>query len=125
MIRPYCQDVLVKDMLSEWQGQNKARRNELARVLGINLGWNMMRLSDGQRKKVRIMLKLMKPFRLCIIDEFTVELDIRARQRFMDYLTKECEERGAAVIFATHIFDQADDWATHITFLGEDHALSP
>merc|ERR1711924_252096 len=45
-------------------------------VLGINLDWRMHECSDGQRKKVRIMLKLLRPFKLCVIDEFAADLDI-------------------------------------------------
>ena len=85
----------------------------------------MNRVSDGQEKKVRIMLKLLKPFKLCVVDEFAVELDILARKRFMDYLCKECTQRGAAVMYATHIFDQADSWVTHAVFLKGDKTLSP
>ena len=32
--------------------------------------------SDGQGKKVCIMIKLLRPFQLCIIDEFVADLDI-------------------------------------------------
>jgi len=123
--QPYMQDVAAGEMLKSWQETYRERRDELVKVLGINLEWRMNRVSDGQRKKVRIMLKLLKPFQLCVVDEFAVELDILARKRFMDYLTKECAERGAAVMYATHIFDQADAWVTHSIFLRGDKSLSP
>jgi len=71
------------------------------------------------------MIKLLKPFQLCVIDEFAADLDIFSRKRFFDYLTKECQERGASVLYATHIFDQADSWATHVAFMQLDKVLSP
>ena len=111
--------------MKAWQDEFVERRDMLVRVLGINLEWRMNRVSDGQRKKVRTMLKLLRPFKLAVIDEFVVELDIFARKRFMDYLARECDERGAAVVYATHIFDQADDWSTHIMFVNADRSLSP
>ena len=40
----------------------------------------MHECSDGQRKKVRIMLKLLRPFQLCVIDEFAADLDIFSRK---------------------------------------------
>jgi ABC-type uncharacterized transport system ATPase subunit len=40
-------------------------------------------------------------------------------------LTRECETRGASVVYATHIFDQADSWATHIMFMQLNKVLSP
>ena len=60
-----------------------------------------------------------------VIDEFAADLDIFSRARFFEYLSKECELRGAAVVYATHIFDQADKWATHVAFMQLDKKLSP
>ncbi len=111
--------------MSNWQEQFKERRDELVRILGINLDWRMHECSDGQRKKVRMMIKLLRPFMLCVIDEFAADLDIFSRKRFFDFLTRECEERGASVVYCTHIFDQADDWASHVAFMQLDGVLSP
>lgn len=122
---PYTMDCAASEMMAKWQEEHIERRDELVRVLGINLNWRMHELSDGQRKKVRIMIKLLRPFKLCIIDEFAADLDIFSRSRFFNYLTKECKERGASVVYATHIFDQADEWASHITFMKLDKVLSP
>jgi CCR4-NOT complex subunit CAF16 len=122
---PYTMDCAASEMMQKWQEQNIERRDELVRVLGINLDWRMHELSDGQRKKVRIMIKLLRPFQLCIIDEFAADLDIFSRSRFFDYLTRECEKRGASVVYATHIFDQADSWASHVTFMQLNKVLSP
>mmetsp|Transcript_29950 Transcript_29950/g.44285 ORF Transcript_29950/g.44285 Transcript_29950/m.44285 type:complete len:348 (+) Transcript_29950:65-1108(+) len=122
---PFEMDCAARDMMSEWQKQFKERRDELVRILGINLNWRLNECSDGQRKKVHIMIKLLRPFRLCVIDEFISDLDLLARQRFFEYLSKECQERGAAVVYATHIFDQADSWATHIMFLKPNRVLGP
>lgn len=124
-ICPYTMDVAARDMMKEWQEKDLDRRNELVRVLGINLDWRMHECSDGQRKKVRIMIKLLRPFKVCIIDEFAAELDIFSRSRFFDYLGMECEQRGAVVVYATHIFDHADMWASHVMFMQLDKTLSP
>ena len=122
---PYSMDIAARDMMKAWQDANPERRDELVRVLGMNLDWRMHECSDGQRKKVRIMLKLLRPFRLCVIDEFAADLDIFSRKRFFDYLTAECAKRAASVVYATHIFDQADVWATHVAFMQLDKVLSP
>eukprot|EP00536_Pseudo-nitzschia_multiseries_P001351 jgi/Psemu1/300718/fgenesh1_kg.17_\ len=122
---PYTMDCAASEMMAKWQENHRERRDELVRVLGINLNWRMHECSDGQRKKVRIMIKLLRPFRLCIIDEFAADLDIFSRNRFFKYLTKECAERGASVVYATHIFDQADAWATHVVFMQMNKTLSP
>lgn len=122
---PYTLDTAPTEMFVKWQNDNVERRDELIKVLGVNMDWRMNECSDGQRKKVRLMFKLLKPFKLAIIDEFAADLDIFSRKRFFDYLSKECEERGASVVFATHIFDQVDLWATHVAFMQLDGTLSP
>ena len=124
-ICPYTMDIAARDMMGKWQEENIERRDELVKTLGINLDWRMNEVSDGQRKKVRIMIKLLRPWRLCIIDEFTSELDIFSRARLFEYLSKECVKRGAAVVYATHIFDNIDTWASHIAFMQTDKRLSP
>jgi CCR4-NOT complex subunit CAF16 len=122
---PYTMDIAARDMMAKWQEENKERRDELVRVMGINLDWRMHECSDGQRKKVRIMIKLLRPFKLCVIDEFAADLDIFSRKRLFDYFTDQCSRHGAAVVYATHIFDQADMWASHIAFMQLDKVLSP
>jgi len=49
-----------------------------------------------------------------LLDEITVDLDVLARSNLLTYLKKECDGRGATIIYATHIFDGLDDWPTHV-----------
>lgn len=49
-----------------------------------------------------------------LLDEITVDLDVLARADLLIFLRKECQERGATIIYATHIFDGLEDWPTHI-----------
>ena len=104
-------------MMKSWQIANIERRNELVDVLEIDLNWRMNKVSDGQRKRVQIMLALLKPFKLLLIDEFTNELDVVVRYKLFKYLKKECEIRNASIIYATHIFDMVDDFCTDILFI--------
>ena len=113
----YTADIYVKDMMKKLQHQHLDRRNELVNVLDIDLDWKMHQISDGQRKKVQIMLSLLKPFKLLLIDEFISELDILARNHFFEYLNKECKERNASIIYATHILDNIHQWATHVVYI--------
>nr|XP_025880156.1 ABC transporter I family member 20 isoform X2 [Oryza sativa Japonica Group] len=55
--------------------------------------------------------------KVLLLDEITVDLDVLARANLLTYLKKECEERGATIIYATHIFDGLDDWPTHIVYI--------
>lgn len=113
----YMADIKVKDMMKKNQQENKERRDELVNLLQIDLEWRMHQVSDGQRKRVQIMLELLKPFKLLFIDEFTNELDVVVRDKFFHYLEKECKLRNAAVVYATHIFDGIEEWATHVVYI--------
>ncbi|GJN08045.1 hypothetical protein PR202_ga25930 [Eleusine coracana subsp. coracana] len=86
-------------------------------ILDIDLSWRMHKASDGQRRRVQICMGLLKAFKVLLLDEITVDLDVLARANLLTYLKKECEERGATIIYATHIFDGLDDWPTHIVYI--------
>ena len=96
---------------------NIERRDELVEVLGIDLDWRMHEVSDGQRKRVQIMIALLKPFRLVIIDEFLSELDIVVRDKMFHYLKKECKLRNGSLIYATHVFDDLDQWMDSVVYI--------
>ncbi len=121
---PYIADIKVKNMLKMWQDEYKDRRNSLVDILKINLEWSMNTLSDGQRKKVQIMLALLKPFKLLIIDEFLNELDIITRDRFFNYIINECNSRKCSIIYATHIFDNLDKWIDNVIFISQGTCTS-
>jgi CCR4-NOT complex subunit CAF16 len=114
---PYKADIRAGDMSKNFQKEYQDRRDELVKVLEINLDWRMHKISDGQRKRVQIMLGLLKPFKLVLIDEFLSELDIVVRDKFFEYLIKECKSRNGAFIYATHVFDNVETWATHVAYI--------
>lgn len=43
-----------------------------------------------------------------------MDLDVLARANLLKFLRRECEERGATIIYATHIFDGLEDWPSHM-----------
>lgn len=77
----------------------------------------MHQVSDGQRRRVQIFLGLIRPFKILLLDEVTVSLDVVVRQDLLRWLRKESETRGATILYATHIFDGLDDWPTHLHYL--------
>ena len=103
--------------MREKQEENIERRDILCNILKINLDWNMRFLSDGQRRRVQIMLGLIQPFKLLLLDEVTSELDIIVRTNLLHFLKKETEERNASIIYATHILDGLDNWINNIYYI--------
>ncbi|GAB4835647.1 ABC transporter I member 20, variant 2 [Ancistrocladus abbreviatus] len=110
-------DVSAEKMIFGLPGIDPERRSELIKVLDIDLTWRMHKVSDGQRRRVQICMGLLKPFKVLLLDEITVDLDVLARADLLKFLKKECEERGATIIYATHIFDGLENWPTHIVYV--------
>jgi CCR4-NOT complex subunit CAF16 len=114
---PYIIDTEVRNFMKKEQDENVERRNLLCKILKINLDWNMSQLSDGQRRRIQIMLGLLKSFKLLLLDEVTAELDIIVRTNLMNFLKSECENNNSTIIYATHILDGLEDWVTEIIYL--------
>ncbi|KAF2316084.1 hypothetical protein GH714_040902 [Hevea brasiliensis] len=114
---PIQMDVSAEKMIFGVAGIDPQRRAELIKVLDIDLSWRMHKVSDGQRRRVQICMGLLRPFKVLLLDEITVDLDVLARADLLKFLRKECEERGATIIYATHIFDGLEEWPTHIVYV--------
>lgn len=117
---PLMADIPVYKMMERLQQSYPERRDELVEMLGIDLRWRMHQLSDGQRRRVQLLIGLIRPFKVLLLDEITTSLDVCVRQDLLKWLVRESEERKATVIYATHIFDGLDDWATHLHYLTDD-----
>jgi CCR4-NOT complex subunit CAF16 len=116
-------DIRVGDILAHTAGVDAARAARLMAVLGVDPEWHMHRVSDGQRRRVQILLGLLRPARLLLLDEVTTDLDLIARIDLLELLREETTGRGATILYATHIFDALEDWATHVALL-EDGRLA-
>jgi CCR4-NOT complex subunit CAF16 len=93
------------------------RRDELVRVLDIDLRWRMHTVSDGERRRVQLAMGLIRPWTVLLLDEITVDLDLLSRSAFLEWLRGETERRGATVVYATHILDNLVGWPTHLVHM--------
>jgi CCR4-NOT complex subunit CAF16 len=99
-------DIAVRDMMADTQAQFLPRRAQLVELLGVDLDWRMHQLSDGQRRRVQIMLQLLRPAEVLLLDEITTDLDLITRQDFLNHLKTEAEAGGSTVVYATHVSGQ-------------------
>ena len=113
---PLQGDISAGKMIYGVANVDAARRDRLVKLLDVDLEWSMKALSDGQRRRVQICLGLLKPYKVLLCDEITVDLDILGRLDLLRFFQEECETRGATIIYATHIFDGMADWMTHLAF---------
>ena len=83
----------------------------------------MNTVSDGQRRRVQICMGLLKPYQVLLLDEITVDMDVLGRLDLLEFFRRECEERGATIVYATHIFDGLEPWVTHVAYAAQGKLL--
>ena len=95
--------------------QRAARRridDELARVgLAERRRDRVRQLSGGQRRRIELARALIHEPALLLLDEPTVGLDIESRRFLIEHVRRLCAERRLAVLWATHLIDEANDEA--------------
>jgi CCR4-NOT complex subunit CAF16 len=95
------------------------RVQELIDIMQINLSWRINAVSDGQRRRIQLLECLAEEKEFYVLDEITTDLDLYAREGLLNFLRRETEEKGATILYATHIFDSLADWATHVVFFSK------
>ena len=110
---PLDVDLTVAELLAARPSAEAARRDELVRVLDVDRAWRMSRVSDGQRRRVQLLLGLLWPCRLLLLDEVTTDLDVIARGDLLAFLRAQ----DTTILYATHILEGLEDWATHLAYL--------
>lgn len=82
---------------------------ELARVgLAERAGDPVRALSGGNRRKVELARALLHRPAVLLMDEATVGLDPGSRTALLDYVHRLCREQGMAILWATHLVDEAE-----------------
>jgi CCR4-NOT complex subunit CAF16 len=114
---PFEVDLRVEEILARQLDVDAARRDRLIDVLGVDLDWHMHAVSDGQRRRVQLLLGLLRRRELLLLDEVTTDLDLIARQDLLAFLREESELGGTTILYATHIFDTLDRWATDLVYM--------
>lgn len=114
-------DIPVKLLISSIGGEQfRERRDELIQILDLDPNWSMAFISDGERRRVQLVMGLLKPWKLLLLDEVTVDLDVIVRQNLLGFLKRECRERNCCVIYATHIFDGLGrNWCDRVIHLND------
>ncbi|KAL8972839.1 MAG: hypothetical protein Q9183_000314 [Haloplaca sp. 2 TL-2023] len=111
-------DIDVPTLLASVGGNHYSkRRDELVEILDIDPSWRMHAVSDGERRRVQLAMGLLRPWRILLLDEITVDLDLLSRSNFLAFLKRETETRPCTIVYATHILDNLAQWPTHLVHM--------
>jgi len=100
------------------------RWNE-AKVEGLLSRWDIARdkpirkLSGGQKQRLSIIRALAHEPDLLVLDEPVASLDPAGRRDFLRELVGEVLDRGATVVFSTHILSDLERVAFNLAFMSE------
>jgi CCR4-NOT complex subunit CAF16 len=116
---PFISDISVSEILKGGVGIDPVRQARLVEILEIDPAWRMHRVSAGQRRRVQLLMGLRRFSEVLFLDEITTDLDVIGRADLLAFLREESEGRGVTLVYATHILDGLEEWASHLAYLSQ------
>lgn len=114
---------LLKYSASFYKGNFDERIKYLAQYLDLDLNMKVDNMSYGNKKKVGIVQGLLHSPKLIILDEPTGGLDPLMQQKFFD-LIKEENEKGATVMFSSHILGEVQRMCDRVAIIKEGKIIA-
>ncbi|MDK2808463.1 MAG: beta-exotoxin transport system ATP-binding protein [Clostridiales bacterium] len=122
----YYDNMRAKDLLnysaSFYKKDCKAKIRELSDALELDLNKKVEDMSLGNKKKVGIVQGLLHSPKLIILDEPTSGLDPLMQRTFFDLIKKE-NERGASVLFSSHILGEVQRICDRVAIIKEGRLI--
>ena len=114
------EDMTIKEIFdyheSFYKENLQKRKNELVKLLKIDINKRIADLSLGNQKKVGIVLALMNEQKILILDEPTSGLDPIMQNTFHDILKKE-KEKGTTILYSSHILNEVSNICDRVGFI--------
>jgi len=114
---PFAADISVAEILAARPGIDPERRARVLQILEVDPAWRMHQVSDGQSRRVQLLLDLERRLSVILLDEVTAELDVLSRADLLRFLRAESEESGVTIVYASHVLEGLARWATDLVFL--------
>ncbi len=114
---------LLEYSASFYKKDCSARIKELADSLELDLNKRIEDMSLGNKKKVGIIQGLLHSPELIILDEPTSGLDPLMQRRFFELIKAE-NERGATVLFSSHILSEVQRICSRVAIIREGKIVS-
>ncbi len=113
---------LLKYSASFYKVDCNKRIYELAKRLDLDLNKKIQDMSLGNRKKIGIIQGLIHSPDLIILDEPTSGLDPLIQQTFFQII-KEEQQRGATILFSSHILSEVQKLCDRVAIIKEGKIL--
>lgn len=85
-------DIRVSEFLDSVGGfRHKDRRDTLLNILDVDVDWRMHQISDGERRRVQLVMGLMVPWTLLLLDE--VDFCYNLPNSLSNTITGHCRPR--------------------------------
>lgn len=84
----------------------------------------VQKLSGGQKQSLNIMLSFVSKPKLLILDEITTGLDIKAQERYLDFIDDYIKETGSTLIIVSHILKEIFTLGERIAILDKGRIVS-
>ncbi len=114
---------LLRYSASFYRKDCSARIRELAGILELDLNKKIEDMSLGNKKKVGIIQGLLHSPRLIILDEPTSGLDPLMQRTFFELIGRE-NERGASVLFSSHILSEVQRICHRVAIIKDGRIIS-
>lgn len=114
---------LLKYSASFYKKDCEDRIYELAKIMELDLTRKIQDLSYGNKKKVGIVQGLLHSPKLIVLDEPTSGLDPLMQQKFFNLIREE-NEKGATVLFSSHILSEVQQMCERVAIIKEGEIVS-
>lgn len=118
----YYDNMRVRDLLkysaSFYEKDSTKRREELVKLMDLDVNKRIDDLSYGTKKKVGIVQGLQHEPKLIILDEPTGGLDPLMQQNFFELIRQE-NKKGATVFFSSHILSEVQRLCERVAIIKE------
>lgn len=122
----YYDNMKARDLLnysaSFYNKDCSEKIKELSEALELDLNKKIEDMSLGNKKKVGIVQGLLHSPKLIILDEPTSGLDPLMQKKFFDIIKKE-NERGATVLFSSHILSEVQKICDRVAIIKEGRII--
>lgn len=96
---------------------------ELQLQFNLDLQSKVRNLSQGEEAKLSFLLALSHQPELLIIDDATSGLDVNCRRELIDGIIRHMHDKGASVLFATHLIHEVEGLVDSVAFMSEGKLL--